>query len=161
MGYVEELRELVGQRPLVLVSAGVLAFDPQGRLLLHRRADDGHWDMPGGCLEPGESLEETARRETREETGVELGDLTLLRMLSGPDLWRQYPNGDQAYHVSAVYWAPSVHGTPTPGAGEAVAVGFYPLDALPQPLAASLVYALAHCPLPDTPLPWHESCTNG
>ena len=145
MGYVEELRALVGHRPLVLVSAGVLAFHARGRLLLHRRADDGSWDMPGGCLEPGETLEAAARREVREETGVELGALTLLRVLSGPELFRQYPNGDQAYHVAAVYEARDVAGTLSAGAGEAIEVGFYPLGALPRPLAPSLEYVLAQC----------------
>jgi 8-oxo-dGTP pyrophosphatase MutT (NUDIX family) len=145
VGYVEGLRALVGQRPLVLVSAGVLAFDTRGRLLLHRRADDGYWDMPGGCLEPGETLEEAARREVREETGVELGALTLLRVLSGPELFRRYPNGDEAYHVAAVYEARNVWGILSPGAGEAVEVGFYPLGALPQPVAPSLEYVMAQC----------------
>jgi ADP-ribose pyrophosphatase YjhB (NUDIX family) len=96
------MRALVGHRPLVLVSAGVLAFNARGWLLLHRRTDDGNWDMPGGCLEPGETLEEAARRDVREETGLALGALTLLRVFSGPEMFRQYPNGDQAYHVAAV-----------------------------------------------------------
>jgi 8-oxo-dGTP pyrophosphatase MutT (NUDIX family) len=137
------MRALVGHRPLVLVSAGVLAFNARGWLLLHRRTDDGNWDMPGGCLEPGETLEEAARREVREETGLAIGALTLLRVFSGPEMFRRYPNGDQAYHVAAVYGAWDVAGCPTPGAGEATDVGLYPLDALPQPLAPSLTFVLA------------------
>ena len=45
----------------------------QGRVLLvHRRADDGAppWALPGGKVEPGESAEDAAVRETLEETGM-------------------------------------------------------------------------------------------
>jgi 8-oxo-dGTP pyrophosphatase MutT (NUDIX family) len=70
--YIRELRALVGHRPLVLAVAGALVFDADGRLLLHRRDDNGLWGTSGGAVEPGESLEETARRELREETGLEV-----------------------------------------------------------------------------------------
>ncbi|HEX2184483.1 MAG TPA: NUDIX domain-containing protein [Chloroflexota bacterium] len=73
MGYVAELRALVGHRPLLVVAAGVLVFDAGGRVLLHRHRDTGRWGIPGGALEPGETLEAAARRELREETGVQAG----------------------------------------------------------------------------------------
>ncbi len=81
MNYVQELRALVGHTPLILVSAGVLLFDDVGRVLLQRRTDDGLWSIPGGAMEPGESLEDTARREVREEVGVAVGELTLVCVL--------------------------------------------------------------------------------
>ena len=48
-----------------------------GRLLLVKRSDNGHWGLPGGFVEPGESVAEAAVREVAEETGyrVELGAL--------------------------------------------------------------------------------------
>lgn len=84
MSYVAELRRLVGTRPLILVGAEVLVFDRGNRLLLQRRSDSGDWAIPGGMMEPGETLEETARRETREETGLELGQLEFMGVYSGP-----------------------------------------------------------------------------
>lgn len=47
-----------------------------GELLLVSNRDEAGWDVPGGALESGESLRETARREVREETGLscELGE---------------------------------------------------------------------------------------
>ena len=71
MGYIEELRALIGHRPIIMVGATVLITDFKGRLLLIRRHDNGCWGVPGGSMEPGESLEQTARRETREEFEVE------------------------------------------------------------------------------------------
>lgn len=61
-------------------SAGAVIFRPQPTrrpgeenkiyyLLLHYQS--GHWDFPKGNIEKGEKLEETVRRETKEETGIE------------------------------------------------------------------------------------------
>ncbi|XVH33627.1 NUDIX hydrolase N-terminal domain-containing protein (plasmid) [Haloferacaceae archaeon DSL9] len=52
------------------VSADAAVFDSDGRILLQRRADDGTWSLPGGYTDPNESPEETAVRETEEETGL-------------------------------------------------------------------------------------------
>ena len=48
-----------------------------GKILLMRRSDNGHWGLPGGFVETGESVADAARREVAEETGwsVELGSL--------------------------------------------------------------------------------------
>ena len=62
MGYIQQLRELVGFRPIIMVGTGVLLLKEK-EVLLQRRRDNGLWGIPGGSLEPGESLEETARRE--------------------------------------------------------------------------------------------------
>lgn len=103
MGYIEEMRQLVGHRPILLVGAAVLLTDEQGRLLLGLRSDNHCWGLPGGGMEPGEDLETTARRETREETGLKAGPLTLFGVYSGPQLFYIYPNGDQVYNVTVVY----------------------------------------------------------
>ncbi|HWT94564.1 MAG TPA: NUDIX domain-containing protein [Solirubrobacteraceae bacterium] len=59
----------------------VLILDDQDRLLLIRRAVNpyaGEWDTPGGFLTPGESAEDCARREVREELGCDIVDLVPL-----------------------------------------------------------------------------------
>ncbi len=124
----------MGHRPLILVSAGVLLFDDVGRVLLQRRTDDDLWSIPGGAMEPGESLEDTARREVREEVGVELGELTLVCVCSGSEYFHRYPNGDEVYNVGAVYAAHGMQGTPTPGAAETSELGYFDLAALPVDL---------------------------
>ena len=109
MEYVRRMRRLIGHEPLLLVGAAVLVLQ-EGRLLMIRRTDNLTWGIPGGALERGESLEQTARRETREETGLLVGDLTLFELFSGPELYYRYPNGDETYNVSAVYFANEVQG---------------------------------------------------
>jgi ADP-ribose pyrophosphatase YjhB (NUDIX family) len=72
------------KNPKVVV--GILPVQ-DGMVLLLRRAIEprvGMWTCPGGFLEMGESVEEGARREAREELGIEVGDLKLLGVYSRP-----------------------------------------------------------------------------
>jgi ADP-ribose pyrophosphatase YjhB (NUDIX family) len=106
MDYMLELRKLVGHRPLLMVGAAALVMDNHGRLLLLYRSDNKCWGPPGGAVELGEVVEMAARREVREETGLELGELSLFGVFSGPELFYVYPNGDEVYNVTIVYLAP-------------------------------------------------------
>jgi len=110
MAYIAELRKLIGHRPILMVGAGVLIQDADLSLLLLKRSDNHKWGLPGGAVEPGEDVETAARRETREETGLELQGLELFGVYSGPDLFYEYPNGDQVYNVSIIYKARGVSG---------------------------------------------------
>lgn len=61
-------------------AARVILVDPLGRTLLFRGGDpdtpgDDYWFTPGGGIEPGESLQQAARREVLEEVGLHLQDL--------------------------------------------------------------------------------------
>ena len=63
-----------GNRPLPKVGIGVI-IEKNGKVLLGKRKSvhgDGHYALPGGHLELGESWEECARREVLEETGLSL-----------------------------------------------------------------------------------------
>jgi 8-oxo-dGTP pyrophosphatase MutT (NUDIX family) len=67
----EELTDgLAVLTPFVGVKCGI--FDKQGRALMMKRADTGEWDMPGGAVDTMESPDETAVRETNEETGLDV-----------------------------------------------------------------------------------------
>jgi 8-oxo-dGTP pyrophosphatase MutT (NUDIX family) len=108
--YLERMRALVGNAPLVVAAAGVLVWDDRQRVLLQERSDDQTWSIPGGAVEPGEQLEDAARRELREETGLVAGELTLLSARSGPECFLVYPNGDQCQVISLTYRAESWSG---------------------------------------------------
>src|SRR4051812_16996154 len=110
MSYAQDLRVIVGSRPLILVAAGVLICNAAGELLLQRRTDDRLWGIPGGSMELGETTEETARREVQEETGLTVGDVRLFGVFSGPEMYHVYPNGDEVTIVSIVYRANPVPG---------------------------------------------------
>ncbi len=54
------------------VGACTVIFDDRGRVLLTRRADNGKWCIPGGHMDMDESIEQTAIREAKEETGLDV-----------------------------------------------------------------------------------------
>lgn len=130
--YIMELRKAVGRRPLIQTGAGVLVVDAAGRVLLQRRSDNGCWDYAGGSMELGEEIEETARRELLEETGLTARRLELLGVFSGEDLHYIYPNGDEAYNVDVVYICRDYAGELTPQAGEVDELRFFDADDLPD-----------------------------
>ncbi|MFC1403348.1 MULTISPECIES: NUDIX hydrolase [Streptacidiphilus] len=51
--------------------AGVIV-DDRGHALLVQRRDNGHWEPPGGVLEPGETIPDALQREVLEETGIKI-----------------------------------------------------------------------------------------
>ncbi len=55
-------------------------------------------------------VEEAARRETLEETGLQVGKASLFWVFSGPELYYKYPNGDEVYNVTIVYLSRDVNG---------------------------------------------------
>jgi len=119
-----------------MVSAGVLAVGSDDELLLILRTDNGLWGLPGGALEPVESLEAAARRELAEETGLRAGELEMITVLSGPEFFYRYPNGDEVHNVIAVYTAAQVTGTPRPCNAETSEVRRFPLSDLAENILA-------------------------
>jgi ADP-ribose pyrophosphatase YjhB (NUDIX family) len=66
-----------------LVGVGAVVVD-EGRVLLIRRGTEplkGHWSLPGGLLEVGESLTDGVIREVREETGLIVEPVALVELL--------------------------------------------------------------------------------
>lgn len=112
MGYIMELRAVVGSRPLIMAGACILVFNTQGHLLLQKRTDSFDWGTLGGSLECGESMEEAAARELYEEAGLHAGTFKFITLLSGKEMYYKYSHGDEVYNVIAVYEAHDVVGTP-------------------------------------------------
>lgn len=133
MNYVNDLRKLVGTRALILPGSVVIILNDNNELLLQHRTDGG-WVLPGGLMELGESLEETARREVKEETGLEVGDLTLVNIFSGQDYYFKVSNGDELYSVTAVYATKDVRGKMEVDETESVEVQFFKMNELPDGL---------------------------
>ena len=131
MEYFKQLRKHVGHAPLILPGAVVIIVDKHGDVLLQERHDQS-WGLPGGLMELGESLIETARREVREETGLEVDDLILLEILSGPEYYYKIANGDEFYSVTALYTTNIFAGELTPDPEETLSLKFCSLRRLPE-----------------------------
>jgi 8-oxo-dGTP diphosphatase len=123
----------LAQRQLFALATDLVVFAFDGdalRLLLVRRGKppfEGLWALPGGFLEHGETLEDCARRELREETGVELRRLDQLSAFSAPG---RDPRGNV---VSIAYVAlVRADGTILTAASDAAEAAWQAVDALPK-----------------------------
>ena len=128
-------KEVFGQqRPVCPECDRIIFYDPKvavicvvprnGKVLMIRRGTDqgyGLWGLPGGYGDRGEVVEQAAAREVWEETGlkVEPGDLIGLFSESGDPV------------IVAVFVASEIGGELEPGP-EALEVGFFPVDDLPE-----------------------------
>lgn len=131
-GYIRELRDLIGSRPIIIAGAGTVLTKNDDSILLIHRTDNDTWGIPGGALELGESLEEPAKREMYEETNLEITDLKLFDIFSGEDYYYKYPNGDEVYNVVAIYTTDNYCGEIKADGIESSDVSFFGLDDLPD-----------------------------
>jgi len=138
MGYIEELRALIGHKRVNLCGSAVFIRNEQGQILMQQRKYPyGRWGLPCGLMELGEAAEDTARREVFEETGLHLGNLTLLNVYSGEKYFCRAANGDEYYTVVIVYVADSYIGEPTVHDDESLQfMWFDPLE-LPDDIVGS------------------------
>ncbi|MBU1325608.1 MAG: NUDIX hydrolase [Alphaproteobacteria bacterium] len=110
--------------PAPVPAVGVACFRGDEVLLIRRGREPrlGQWSLPGGRVEPGERLEETALRELREETGVEAELLGLVDVVDGI-----FPGHDRHY-VLIDYAARWIAGDPVAG-DDAAEAEFVPIEA--------------------------------
>lgn len=99
--YIRWIRSKVGREKVILVFAGGGIFNEKGEVLLQRRGDFGKWGFPGGAVELGETPEQAAIREVKEETGLEVEIRRLVGIYTDCDM--EYPNGDKAQSICIVY----------------------------------------------------------
>lgn len=133
--YLGQLRAIVGARPLLCPCVRVLIEDDQGRVLLQGRGDDiGFWGIPGGNIEYGEDLLEAARRETWEETALEVRALTMFGYSSRPELEAlTLRNGHVCHYHASLMHTRQYKGVPTPDGDEALELRWVDPDGpLPQ-----------------------------
>lgn len=96
-------------------SANVVVTDDAGRILMIRRSDNGNWAVPGGAMDLGESIVQTAVRETLEETGIHCEITGLVGIYTDPRHVIHYTSNDEVrQEFSIVFTARYVSGEPTP-----------------------------------------------
>ncbi|CAI9390466.1 MULTISPECIES: NUDIX hydrolase [Citrobacter] len=143
MDYVQQMRSMIGHRLLLLAGSNVVLTDQNQRILLqHRR--DGTWGLPGGLLEPGESLEETAIREVKEETNLDVHNLTLLGVFSGPEYTFTLHNQDKINVVTSLFWSGDWSGEIVNDPEEGLELAFFSPNDLPNNMDKEYQVYISH-----------------
>ena len=85
MGRVDYYHDPNAPRANSLVpGASAIVVNDEGKILLHRRSDNARWALPGGVMDIGESIAQTATREVQEETGLEVEPEYIVGVYSDP-----------------------------------------------------------------------------
>lgn len=132
--YIQTMRAMIGKKPLLMCGASTIVVQNE-RILLQKRTDNGCWCYHGGSLELGEYLEEAARRELHEETGLQAKTMKLYGVFSGPDQHHVYPNGDEVYVVDTVYICDAFEGELRADPVEVEELRWFPYEEVPENLS--------------------------
>jgi len=117
------------------VSAVARRASSDARILLMQRADNGHWGLPGGHVEPGESVAQATVREVLEETGCTVQVERLIGVYSDPARQTiEFKGGARLQLVNLCFEARVLDesGQPTTPE-ETIDMGFFAPDDLPEP----------------------------
>ncbi|UCD06560.1 MAG: NUDIX hydrolase [candidate division WOR-3 bacterium] len=99
-----------------------------GKIVLIKRRNPPHgWALPGGFIDYGESAEAAARREAREETGLEITGLKQFHCYSDPAR-------DPRQHTISIVFSARASGQPRPG-DDAADLALFDQIALPEEIA--------------------------
>ncbi|MET8848134.1 NUDIX domain-containing protein [Amycolatopsis sp. NPDC004625] len=94
----------------IAVAVSVFIQDDQGQILMIKRTDNNLYSIPGGQLELGETLSETAVREVREETGFECEIVGVVGLYSDPKHVIAYDDGEVRQEFSICFRAKKLGG---------------------------------------------------
>ena len=134
MGYILDLRKKIGHDLLIGVGAGVFVYK-DGKVLLQKRRDNLCWSMHGGSIEIGESVEDAAKRELFEETGLTANSMVLLGVFSGEGMTYTYPNGDILQIVGIDYVCEDFSGEILEETDETIELKWFSIDEIPDDIS--------------------------
>ncbi|WP_442878175.1 DUF3781 domain-containing protein [Anaerorhabdus sp.] len=140
--YIMDLRKIVGHRALLQVGASVIVEDKEGRILLQKRRDNHCWGYAGGSVELDEVVEEAAKRELFEETGLIAHKLEFFGVFSGSHTHYIYPNGDEVSNVDIVFICREYSGQLSMQESEVEDLQFFRFDDLPKQISPPIARAL-------------------
>jgi hypothetical protein len=93
MENIKEIRKEWGIEPIIGVGSSYVILENEcGEILLQKFSNSSKWGLPGGIIQPGDSLEETAISQITKATGLHVSQLSLYRILFGTVIYmaKQY-----------------------------------------------------------------------
>lgn len=124
-----------------MIGASVIIYQ-DNKILLQQRKDNKSWGYHGGRIELGEIVEEAAKRELLEETGLTANSLELFGVFSGPELYHIYPDGNEVHIIDIVFLCNDFSGTPVFQAEECLDLKWFEFDSIPEDLSPPIIPAL-------------------
>ena len=129
--YIKWIRSKVGKETIILNFSGACIINEDGEILLQKRSEhDDIWGLPGGAVEIGESIEESAIREIKEETGLDISIEYLIGVYS--KYFTEYPNGDKAQSICYFFKGNVTRGDLNIDKKETFDLKYFPKDKLPN-----------------------------
>lgn len=117
----------LGREGKIRLGTSAIIFNEEGKFLLTKREDNGHWCLPGGAVESGESLAEACEREVLEETGLSVRVKRLVGVYSHPDQLVVYKDGHKA-QIVAIHFEAEVVGGELGLSNETTDFGYFTLQ---------------------------------
>ncbi|MEP7023945.1 MAG: NUDIX domain-containing protein [Actinomycetota bacterium] len=111
----------------IVCAVSAVVPDGSGHILLIRRTDNNYWSIPGGGVEPGESVSQAVAREVREETGIDCKATSLVGIYSNPSHVAAYDDGEVRQEFSICFIAQILGGS-IATSQESSEVKFVPLE---------------------------------
>ncbi len=125
-------------------AASAVVVDQAGSILLHRRDDNELWSIPGGAMEVGERIADTAVREVKEETGLDVQPEALVGIYTNPRHVVEYADGEVRQQFSVCFACRVVGGELTTSE-ESLEVGFFtPAEIEAMPMHESIRLRIRH-----------------
>lgn len=122
----------IGKTAKLSVGSSAIIFDETGqKILLTRRTDNNRWCLPGGRMDPGESIEETCVREVWEETGLHVKVTRLLGIYTSPHFIVTYADGNR-WQVFATSFLAEVTGGTLGLSDETTEAGYFSIEEIEQ-----------------------------
>jgi 8-oxo-dGTP diphosphatase len=115
------------EKETIAIGVGAVVFRGDDVLVIKRGKPpfEGHWSIPGGGLDYGESLRDAVHREVREETGLEIEIISLLDVFEA--MPEEYAGEFHRHTVLIDYVAAWVSGEPVAG-DDAAEAEFVPIE---------------------------------
>lgn len=128
--YIKWIRSKVGNDMIILNFVGGCIKNEKGEILLQKRKDKQVWGFPGGALEIGESVEIAAKREIKEETGLDVIPKKIIGIHS--NYYDEYPNGDKVQPLSIFLELDCVGGELCCDNDETLDLKYFNIDCIPK-----------------------------
>ena len=128
-----KLEEILGN--IFQLCGASIIIHSEHKVLLQKRTDNNCWGYHGGAIEVGEIVEDAAKRELFEETGLIANNIELYGVFSGPEQYHVYPDGNEVHIIDIVYLCDDFSGEIKKQLSEVSELKWFDFNDLPRELS--------------------------